>query len=495
MTNKYLYLLVISLSAFFVFSFAPYLIFPLGIISVAGLSYVFSKIQTKKNLIISSLLSSLVISILGMYWIIYASEYSFGSYAVGVLVLIGFSLLYSVFIFFISVPIFISNKKGIFYYFVLVLSWSSADAFKFYFLGGFPWFISAYMWSFSLEIIQIVSIIGIMGLSICTYALIFSILFLFYKDNSIYLRISLVSIFFVLFLSFYVYGKHRINILNNLKTEKEISIRLVQTNVPQERKMNFYDMRSYSQDLINEAMQPNNDRIPDIIFLPEASFVFLSQTDVDDIVKKIPQGSYLVAGGMRFDNYNNIYNSVISFNDKGYNNHYDKNKLVPFGEKTPFSDYFPNLLNFVGLSNFSSGSEIKIFNIINVNFIINICFEGLFPLEGINIYNIDFILNSANEGWFNNSIELKQNWDIYRYRSIETGLPSIKVSNTGVTGIIDLSGRVILEVPAFKKINTDTLLGIKKSKTIYSYVNYNAINYILILLYSMAILFLLKKKI
>ena len=494
MINKYKYLLISILSLFYVLSFAPYLIFPLGIIAVAGISYIFSIVKTKKELIVSSLLCSVIISTFGMYWIVYASEYSFGSTILGIFVLIGFALLYSVFIFFVSIPIYLTKHRNLFYYFVLVISWSAMDAFKFYFLGGFPWFLSAYMWSFSLEIIQIVSVIGVIGLSIFTYGLIFSFLFLFNKNISIYIRINLFVLFFAIFMGFYSYGVIRISDLRIKNVEKEIPIRLVQTNISQENKMNLSAMQSFAQGILDQAVEINNNKTPEIIFLPEASFVLLSEKNIDEIVKKIPINSYLVTGVMRFDKYNNIYNSIASLNKYGYNNHYDKIKLVPFGEKTPLSEYFPNILNFVGLSNFSAGNEIKIFNINNLNFVLNICFEGLFPLEGINAMNVDFILNSANEGWFNKSIELKQNWDIYRYRSIEIGVPSIKVANTGISGIYDLAGKPILELKPFKKVNQDIILPIKKVETIYSKINYHIINFMLFILYFLAFLPLFFKK-
>lgn len=497
MISKYKYLFLTLLSFFYVLSFAPYSIFPLGVIAIAGLSYIFSTLKNIKELIISSLLSSLVISVFGVYWIVYASEYSFGSVILGVLVLIGFALLYSVFIFFVSVPIYLIKYRNFLYYLVLVVSWSAMDAFKFYFLGGFPWFLSAYIWSFNLEIIQIVSVIGVIGLSVFTYALIFSILFLFNKKASFYLRISLFVSFFVVFIGFYFYGVVRIANLNSKQIEKEVSIRLVQTNISQENKMNLQNMQLFSQSIVNQAVEvENNKPVPDIIFLPEASFVFLSEEEINDIASQIPKSSYLVLGAMRFDKYNNIYNSVFSLNSDGYQNHYDKIKLVPFGEKAPFSEYFPNLLNFVGLSNFSAGDEVKIFNINGNNFVVNICFEGVFPLEGINANNVDFIVNSANEGWFNKSIELKQNWEIYKYRSIETGVLSIKIANTGISGIYDFTGKSILELDQFKKTNKDILLPIKKTETYYSKINYHIINYILFIVYfCMYIALLFNKKV
>jgi apolipoprotein N-acyltransferase len=491
MINKYLS--ISALSLLYVLSFAPYLIFPFGIISIAGLSYFFSKLQTKKELISCSLLVSLVISIFGMYWIIYASEYSFGSIFLGIFVLIGFSLLYSVFIFFVSIPIYLTKNRGIFYYFVLVISWSTMDALKFYFLGGFPWFVSAYMWSFSLEIIQIVSLIGIMGLSIFSYALIFSFLFLFNKKVSIYLRINLFVLFFAIFMGFYSYGAIRLFDLKGLSVQKEVSIRLVQTNIAQKNKMSLEDLKFYSQEIIAQSLENIYDKNLEIIFLPEVSFLFLSEDDINEIVKQIPSSTYLVTGALRFDKYNKIYNSIFSLNKDGYHNHYDKIKLVPFGEKTPFSEYFPILLNFVGLSNFSAGNEIKILNINNIYFALTICFEGLFPSEGLNANNIDFILNSANEGWFNKSIELKQNWDIYKFRSIELGVPSIKVANTGISGVYDLTGTLIIEVEQFKKLNQDVLLPIRKRETYYSKINYHIINYLLFILYCFSCFYLIFK--
>ena len=82
---------------------------------------------------------------------------------------------------------------------------------------------------------------------------------------------------------------------------------------------------------------------------------------------------------------------------------------------------------------------------------LNICFEDLFGEELIGPLDPripsdrqpTILLNISNLAWFGNTIALPQHLAIARMRSLETGRPSLRATNTGMTAAIDHRGRVI----------------------------------------------------
>nr|UOZ97500.1 Apolipoprotein N-acyltransferase [Cupriavidus sp.] len=85
----------------------------------------------------------------------------------------------------------------------------------------------------------------------------------------------------------------------------------------------------------------------------------------------------------------------------------------------------------------------------------NICFEDLFGEEIIRALSPErserdqptILLNLSNLAWFGNTNALSQHLQVARMRSLETGRPSLRATNTGMTAAIDHKGRVIAQLP------------------------------------------------
>ncbi len=86
---------------------------------------------------------------------------------------------------------------------------------------------------------------------------------------------------------------------------------------------------------------------------------------------------------------------------------YNKRKLVPFSEYTPWYDTLINLSHSlkIPLSNISHGIEDQ--NEIEVNglkIIPIICFESAFPNLTQSLASNEIIINISNDGWFGDSL-------------------------------------------------------------------------------------------
>jgi len=85
---------------------------------------------------------------------------------------------------------------------------------------------------------------------------------------------------------------------------------------------------------------------------------------------------------------------------------------------------------------------------------ITICYEDVFgnELAGRIRHSetpVNLLINMTNLAWFGQSQAPSQQLRLSQMRSIETGLPSIRSTNTGITAVIASDGRVLHELPQF----------------------------------------------
>ena len=127
---------------------------------------------------------------------------------------------------------------------------------------------------------------------------------------------------------------------------------------------------------------------------------------------------------------------------------YDKHHLVPFGEFVPWGfRWFVDLMH-IPLGDFARGARSQpAVAVADQRIAFNICYEDLFG-EEIRLPLLDgdgatVLANVSNIAWFGRSHALPQHLAIARMRSLETGRPMLRATNTGMTGAIDAEGRVI----------------------------------------------------
>ena len=403
-----------------------------------------------------------------LYWII-SSLIILGSsyYFLTPLALLGLPLLMSLFwALAFSIPSFIvSNKTE--KIILLVIIWALAEWLRGHILSGFPWAMIGSILYFPLEVAYSASLVGAYGQNLIVILLIVSPVLLIINEK----KIALIFVIFSCVIIFFGAYKH----YSTKIIESQNLVRLVQPAFPHKVK---WDRDKFWLNMKNLAhLSHIETKTPILIIWPETSIT----TFYENLPKDFPawlqeilsdSSSYLITGmpTKKFEN-NKIkyFNSAVVFNNEGQLiDKYDKIKLVPFGEFIPFSKYFSFISVLVGESEFNSGKDKNTFFIKGIGKVkLLICYEAIFP-GFINFEPLpDLLVNITNDYWFGDTIGPEQHLILSRQRAIETGLPMIRVSNSGISSGFDPLGRELGRLEFGKSGFLDITLPIKIEPTFF----------------------------
>ena len=134
---------------------------------------------------------------------------------------------------------------------------------------------------------------------------------------------------------------------------------------------------------------------------------------------------------------------------------YLKQKLVPFGEYVPLQDLLRGLIAFFDLpmSDFARGpSDQGPLLAKGVRIAPFICYEVVYPEFAAGLAaQSDLLLTVSNDTWFGTSIGPLQHLQMAQMRALEAGRWMIRATNNGVTALIDPQGRITTQIPQFQQ--------------------------------------------
>ncbi len=355
--------------------------------------------------------------------------------------------------------------------------------------SGFPFDLLGYALTANDQMSQLASIVGVYGLTFLA-ALLSATPALIWPADGRTLTRRLVPFFgtVVVIAAQVGYGGYRL--ANTAVAERtDMKMRLVQPAIYEHEDWSRADPATIMDGLISLSQTqtgPDNKGLAGITQLvwPESVFpFFLSQYPpaLARIARMLPPETTLLTGAPR-ESWDSVggtkgdspgFNSILAIDTDGeIVASYDKSHLVPFGEYLPLADVFRlfGIRQLVpGTNGWAPGDGRRLMAPPDVPaFIALICYEAVFPGDlGADPAAAQFILNITNDAWFDGSIGPAQHAHHARLRSVESGLPMVRVGNTGVTMLVDPLGRITARLPEQQRDVLDVVPAQKLDLTVF----------------------------
>jgi apolipoprotein N-acyltransferase len=435
-----------------VFSFAPFGWWPLEILALAFLFY---QVGMDTSVRRSSLLGwafGFGWSVAGMHWL-YITMNRFGSIpgpmAVAAVCLLGaymglFGALAT------GISTWLRRRFTMpvtsFLFLVLPFAWGISEWMRGWVLTGFPWVASGYAHNTS-PLGGYAPIIGVYGVGVLVAVCGSSLAMLTQKKR--HLGAGVLAVVMAL-------GWGLSQVAWTHPEGKPISVRLAQGNIAQKEKFDpEHTFRTLQLYLSLTQAAP-----ADLIALTETAITLLPQNLPPDYLTTyqkyaMSSGSHILFGIPLTDGPGQYTNSVAGFAPSGENYRFDKHHLVPFGEFVPTGfRWFTTMMN-IPLGEGKRGPQVQApFAVKDQLVLPNVCYEDVFGEEiALQLRSMarpaTILLNVSNLAWFGESVAIPQHLQISQMRSIESGRPMLRATNSGATAIIDGRGKLVQLLPLY----------------------------------------------
>jgi apolipoprotein N-acyltransferase len=334
------------------------------------------------------------------------------------------------------------------------LFWTAAEWLRGHVLGGFPWDLAGYSIAFSDALVQYAALGGAWGLSLLVVAFAAMPATLWEsKRRTAFLACASAGLAALLL---YAGGAIRLAFADEPMVP-HVVLRIVQPAIAQSAK---WEQGAREQ---NVALQrqltvavPGAENISAAIW-PETAVPFLLERDArlrQWLGQAVPPGTLLVTGALRGEplsgDLGQVFNSAEAIDHDGnLLASYDKFHLVPLGEFVPLRSFFPFVNKITpGTIDFSPGPGPRTLTLPGLPPVSPlICYEAIFPGRVVDsAKRPQWLLNLTNDGWFGTSSGPYQHFASARLRTVEEGLPLVRVANTGISALVDPYGRVLSEI-------------------------------------------------
>jgi len=274
--------------------------------------------------------------------------------------------------------------------------------------------------------------------------------------------VILATVVSLLWLGVYIYGIVRIVQISKVSDRAPgMAVSLIQGNIDQSIKWN----ESYQKETIDiyeqlSLRQPvSNGRL---LVWPETAvpFDFQDEGDLKRRVAHIAQKSksWFIFGSMSYEKKGSgkdYYNSAYLLSPEGkVRGRYDKVHLVPYGEYVPLRKIFPFITALAAdIGDFYTGKGYFPLNMDGRRIGVLICYEGILAEAARCLKNgsAELLVNITNDAWFGTTSAPYQHFSMSVFRAIETRLYLVRAANTGISAIIDPTGKIIRRTDLFQK--------------------------------------------
>lgn len=373
----------------------------------------------------------------------------------------------------------------------LPIAWTAIEWVRTYFPIGFPWNLLGYAAYRNLELIQFAEFTGVYGVSaliVFANAVVYVVAFQTCPRRT---QAASLGTLTVLMAGAFIFGSIRIRDVTARPVQGPLKVAMVQGNIPQSLKWDPQFLAASFQ-VYQEQSAAAAKRGADLIVWPEAAAAFFFQpadryppafaqdaayrqrlltlaTQTGDPILFGAPALGVEDGRVGF--YNRAYLIAPGGRVEAW---YDKLQLVPFGEYVPLRRVFGYFVRRVvaGMGDMFAGHTQTVFQVKDAKLGVLICYESIFPNLARSVVKdgAEILINITNDAWYGESSAPYQLLAMAALRAVETKVPLVRVANTGISAVIEPTGRITVPTPLFTRGTQTADVSWHRTVTVYTAV-------------------------
>jgi apolipoprotein N-acyltransferase len=366
--------------------------------------------------------------------------------------------------------------------------WTATELGRTHLFTGFPWVLLGYGEVTVLPIAQLASVTGVYGLSAlvagASAAAAYAALAASSPSRGSILRpYRPLLVVLTMIVAVAVWGSVRIRGGALLREGQPVKVGLLQGNVEQSERENPASAPQIFQNYLQMTRRAI-DKGAEVVFWPESATPFYFEDDragaeqVRAIARQFHD--YILLGsdqiGWRTQNGQLVpdkyFNSAFLVRPDGATaGFYRKMHLVPFGEYVPLKRLFFFAAPLVqAVSDFSPGENAALLPVNGHLMSTAICYEIVYPdlVRQFVSAGSELLSTITNDSWFGRTSAPYQHFAQASMRAIEEGRYLVRSANTGISGIVDPYGRVLVQTRIYETAVVVGEARFLKAATVYA---------------------------
>ena len=337
---------------------------------------------------------------------------------------------------------------------LIPLAWAAIEYARTYLLTGFPWNLIAAAIVDYTPLVQFDRVAGPYALGVLMWIPAATIAWLIAtRPRGIRVTIAVASVAIVCFV-WWATGLVAEKLIARTQLGPTYTAALLQPNISQEMRWNSTSLLEIFRRMTDMTATATRSGAQVVIW-PEST-VPISYATTDFYREAIESASRqskvdVILGSVAEDQENSatVWNAAFLVSGGKTIGHYDKIRLVPFGEYVPLRKmlfFARKLVHEVG--NFEFGTKDTPL-VGRLHYGPAICYEIVFPMIARTqvIHGADVLVTITNDAWYDGTSAPRQHLNQARLRAVETDRYLLRAATTGISAFVDPAGRVIEEIP------------------------------------------------
>ena len=458
---------------------APFLdprFFPLAWIAFVPLFWTLNHAQTLRHAVFYGWVMGFAAHLIGFHWLVYTIS-AFGEfpYAVSVVVFISYAALQA-----IQMAIFALLMRTVGFGPLQIFPALFWIPLEFLFPLLFPWHVANSQVFFS-WFVQTGDLVGPYGASFIILwfnAAVFKAVLASREERAKQLMPIAYAALSVIISVFY--GFQRLgSVTEEIAGARKLSVAAVQGNIDIDLKWNPLRARSNLEKHLK--LTGDLDATPVVIW-PESAIEEWVPEELAQLPAQVmplfkSERTFFIFGAKSFRGKlgatgMNAFNTAFFTDAKGKMlSRYHKQVLLAFGEYLPFSRILSLLPAMPFADGFTPGPGPVVFHLPrSVRIAPLICYEDLMPhlsRKFVSETRANVLVNLTNDAWYGKSVGPWQHLRLAQSRAIETRRSLLRVTNTGVTSLVNAKGELVKSLPMFTAAVMQTDVEILNGETYY----------------------------